>query len=174
MQQGDVIRVYELLRRKLRELAEAYGEDCCPQRVLKRLTGAQISRYRHGADDLRGANGLLPHRETLCENEAAVQAASFSTARLPLRHCRYLLVGIDRPKALDDFERAALHLCDVHVQAYVMLAGDHLGRPARALGDFRVVKRRDHGGLVEGPGLCNCSLPELEPAVHTRAPGSPD
>src|ERR1051326_2918510 len=53
-----------------------------------------------------------------------------------------------------------------------MLAGHHLGWAAWALGDLRVVERRDDGRLVERAGLCDGVLPELEAAVHARGAAS--
>ena len=64
VQQGDVVGVDELRRREPGELAEADREDRRPERVLERLTGAQIGRYRHRADHLRGADGRLAPRRS--------------------------------------------------------------------------------------------------------------
>ena len=72
VQQGDVVGVHELRRRELRELAEADREDRRPERVLERLTGAQIGRDRHRADHLRGADGRLAPRRSRCGRAAAV------------------------------------------------------------------------------------------------------
>jgi len=55
--------------------------------------------------------------------------------------------SVDYSQILDDLERATLGLGDVHVHPNVMLAGHHLGRTARALGDLGVVER-----LMSVPG----------------------
>src|SRR5262249_6340379 len=50
---------------------------------------------------------------------------------------------IDHPEILGDLEMTIAGLADVHVHANMMLAGHHLGRPARALGDLGVFERGD-------------------------------
>ena len=49
----------ELLRRCTGELAESDREHGAAQRVLERLTGAEVGREREGADHLGGADRLL-------------------------------------------------------------------------------------------------------------------
>ena len=65
------------------------------------------------------------------------------------RRADQALLRIDRAEALDDLEPAVARLGDVHVHAHVVLAGHHRRRAARALGDLRVVERRDHVVLLE-------------------------
>src|SRR5581483_11800740 len=100
------------------------------------------------------------------------RTASPSSAIPVLRGLLHVLVGFDRPEALDDLEGAGPHLGDVHVHSHVMLAGDHLSRATRALVDLRVVERRDNGRLVQRAGLRDGGLPELEAAVDARGPAS--
>ena len=63
VEERDVVRVRELLRRCTGELAEPYGEHGAPQRVLERLTGAEVGREREGTDNLGGADRLLALRD---------------------------------------------------------------------------------------------------------------
>jgi hypothetical protein len=72
VQQGDVVGVHQLRWREPRELAEADRENRRPERVLERLTGAQIGRYRHRADHLSGTDGRLAPRGPRCGRAAAV------------------------------------------------------------------------------------------------------
>src|SRR3954453_6190189 len=76
---------------------------------------------------------------------------------------------LDDAEALDDVERPVVRLGDVHVQAQVVLARHHLRRTAGTVRDGGVVERLDHGVLVEGAGLVDGVLPELQAAVHARA-----
>jgi hypothetical protein len=50
---------------------------------------------------------------------------------------------------LDHLERAVLGPGDVHVHAYVVLTGHHLGGTARTLRDAGVVEGRDDDVLLE-------------------------
>src|SRR4029078_11144418 len=65
MQERDVIRVRELLRRRSGQLAETHREHSGTQRVLERLPGTEGRREREGADPLGGADRRLD-RERLC------------------------------------------------------------------------------------------------------------
>ena len=73
------------------------------------------------------------------------------------------------PRLFDDLEPAAARLRDVHVHAQVVLAGHHGRRPARAVGDLRVVEGGDHVVLAERAGLGHRAGPEPQPAVEARA-----
>ena len=59
MQERDVVRVRELLRRRSGQLAETHREHSRTQRVLERLPGAEVGRERQDADHLGGADRLL-------------------------------------------------------------------------------------------------------------------
>ena len=59
MQERDVIRIRELLRRRSGQLAEPHREHSRTQRVLERLPGAEVGRERQDADYLGGADRLL-------------------------------------------------------------------------------------------------------------------
>ena len=63
VEQRDVVRVDELLRRRSGELAEPDREHGGAQRVLERLPGAEIGRERQRPDHLGRANRLLARRE---------------------------------------------------------------------------------------------------------------
>ena len=62
MEERDVVRVRKLLRRRSRELPEADREHGSPQRMLERLSRAQVGRKRKGADHLCGADRPLARR----------------------------------------------------------------------------------------------------------------
>ena len=59
MEERDVVRVDEILRRRPGELAEPHREHGGAQRVLERLAHAEVRRERERADDLGGADRLL-------------------------------------------------------------------------------------------------------------------
>ena len=59
VEERGVVGVDELLLRRACELTEPYRDHGGTQRVLERLTGAEVGREREGADDLRRANRLL-------------------------------------------------------------------------------------------------------------------
>ena len=63
VEERDVVRVRELLRRCSGELAEPDREHGGAQRVLERLPGAEVGREREGTDHLGGADRLLMLRE---------------------------------------------------------------------------------------------------------------
>ena len=63
VEQRDVVRVCELLRRRSGELAETDREHGAAQRVLERLPGAEVGREREGADHLGGADRRPAHRQ---------------------------------------------------------------------------------------------------------------
>lgn len=59
MQERDGVGVGELLCRRIGSLAETDCEHRGTQRVLERLTGAQVGREGERADDLGGPDRLL-------------------------------------------------------------------------------------------------------------------
>ena len=59
VEERDVVRVRELLRRRSGELAETDREHGGAQRVLERLPGAEVGRERQRADHLGGADRPL-------------------------------------------------------------------------------------------------------------------
>src|SRR5258707_4424278 len=79
------------------------------------------------------------------------------------------LLRIDRAEALDDLEPAASGLRDVHLEAQMVLPGDHRRRPTRPLGDLCPIERRDHISLVERPNLAHGGGPEPQPAIEAGA-----
>src|SRR4051812_35518925 len=65
MEERHVVGVRELPRGCSREVAEPDREHRCAQRVLERLTGAEVRREREGTDDLGNAYRLF-HRGKRC------------------------------------------------------------------------------------------------------------
>ena len=63
VQERDVVRVSELLRRRSGELAETDREHGRAQRMLERLPGAEVGREREGTDDLGSADRLLLRKQ---------------------------------------------------------------------------------------------------------------
>ncbi len=59
VEERDVVRIHQLLRRCSGELAEPSREHGAPQRVLERLTGAEVGRERKRTHHLGGADRLL-------------------------------------------------------------------------------------------------------------------
>ena len=62
VEERDVVRVGELLRRHTGELAETDGEEGAAQGMLERLSGAEVGGEREGSDDLGRADRLLARR----------------------------------------------------------------------------------------------------------------
>ena len=67
VEERDVVRVRELLRRCSGELAETDREHGGAQRVLERLPGAEVGRERQGTDHLGGADRPLARRQRRCD-----------------------------------------------------------------------------------------------------------
>ena len=59
MEERDVVRIRELLCRRSGELAETDREHRAPQRVLKRLSGAEVGCERECPDDFGRTDRLL-------------------------------------------------------------------------------------------------------------------
>ena len=59
VEERDVVRVGELLRRRSRELAEADCEHGRPQRMLERLSGAEVGCERERPDQLGCAERMV-------------------------------------------------------------------------------------------------------------------
>ena len=85
VEERDVVRVLELLRRCAGELPETDGEHGAAERMLERLAGAEVGGERERADHLGDADRLLgPGRRyrdrpvTLCRHAGDPRALSLS------------------------------------------------------------------------------------------------
>ena len=92
---------------------------------------------------------------------AVARTASLAT---PIDHSAFL--GIDETIAASH-DLIISALCDggVHLHPAVALAGNHLGRPARAFRDFRMIKRRGNGIAINLARFLDRGFPQFETAI---------
>ena len=76
VEERDVVRVRELLRRRSGELAETDREHGGAQRVLERLPGAEVGREREGADHLGRADRPLRRKHRRSNRSGSSAATS--------------------------------------------------------------------------------------------------
>src|SRR4051812_15640151 len=100
---------------------------------------------------------------------ASAPAVCSTDLRTPRRsQPDFALLRVDVTEVLHHLERPTLGPRDVHVHAYVMLAGHHLGGATGALCDPGMVQGQDDVVLVQRAGLVDGCLPELQAPIHPR------
>ncbi len=78
----------------------------------------------------------------------------------------YALTGMPLAELFDDFELPTLGHRKIHIHLGMKGARHHLGRAARPLVDLRMIERCRHVLAVERARFSDCSLPQLDTAVH--------
>ena len=102
-----------------------------PLRPLRRsMSAAQAAVHRPG------------HERTAARSRISLASPGAKQLGL-LLDALHALPRINGAQTLDDVEPAVVHLGDVHVHPNMVLARHHLCRPARPLGDLRVVESLD-------------------------------